>query len=231
VIAVTDQVRDDLHRFHGVLPDVIDVVPPPIDLDRIGKARPTGVRAALGIPADEPLVLFVGHAFQRKGLDRLLEALASVPDAHVLVVGDGDRSDMARLVQRGGLLSRVHFVGRVDEPERYYVESDLLVLPTRSDPWGIPLIEAMAAGVPVVSTSMASAARVVAAADAGIILSDPSIAALRDALLGLIGDPERRRRMGERGRAAAARFGAESHAAAVLETYRRALDDADTRRH
>jgi glycosyltransferase involved in cell wall biosynthesis len=230
VIAVTDQVRDDLFRFHAVPFDAVDVIPPPIDLERLEAAEPSGIRARLRLAQDEPLLLFVGHAFQRKGLDRLLLALAEIPEASLVVVGDGDRDSVAPLIVGCGLGDRVHFAGRVDEPERYYAEADLLVLPTRSDPWGIPLLEAMAAGIPVVSTSMAGAAGVVASARAGIVLADDSPTALRDAVRGLLGDPACRRKMGERGRAAAKGYGALSHARAVLETYERTLAGADSRR-
>src|SRR4029077_4893375 len=105
-----------------------------------------------------------------------------------------------------GLTRRVHFVGSVDDPERYYAEADLLVLPTRSDPWGIPLVEAMAAGMPVVTTRFAGAETVLADAGAGGVLPDGPAAGLRDAILGLIQDPVRRRQLGERGPAAAERF-------------------------
>jgi glycosyltransferase involved in cell wall biosynthesis len=230
VIVDHAQARDDLFTIHGVPPDAIDFVPQPIDLARITAAKPTGIRHTLGVPAEESLVLFVGHGFQRKGLDRLIAALAGVPRAHLLVVGDGDRSALTSLIERERLAPRVHFVGRVDDPERYYAEADLLALPTRTEPWGIPLIEAMAAGIPVISTSIAGAAHVVTRAEAGIILSNQSIDALRDALNTLVQDPERRHRMGERGRAAAARFSPESHADAVLDTYKRALTDAHPRR-
>lgn len=230
VIAVTGQVREDLINVHGVQPERIDVIPPPIDLLRIGGAKPSGLRERVGIGDAEILVLFVGNEFHRKGLDRLLEALASVPEARLVVVGEGDRSSMAVQLARTGLAQRVHFAGRVDEPERYYAEADLVALPTRSDPWGIPLIEAMAAGVPVVSTSMAGSAHVVASADAGIILRDESAASLIHAIRLLISDPDRRLAMGERGRAAAADFGVDAHAAAVITTYHRALEDANSRR-
>jgi glycosyltransferase involved in cell wall biosynthesis len=227
VIAVTPQVRHDLVRVHGVPPQTIDVIPPPIDLDRLNRAKPSGIRAALGIPKREAIVLFVGHAFQRKGLDRLIEALVAVPQTHLVVVGEGDRSALKCLRNSDGLPPKVHFVGRIDEPERYYAEADLLALPSRSEPWGIPLIEAMAAGIPVVSTRIAGAAHVVTKAQAGIIVPDESTAGLRDAIRALALDPERRRRMGDRGRAAATRFSAKSHAAAVLETYQKALRDAN----
>jgi UDP-glucose:(heptosyl)LPS alpha-1,3-glucosyltransferase len=230
VIAVAKEVRDDLARVHGVPPELIDVVPPPIDYHRITQAQTSGLRAALGVPDGAPLVLFVGHDFQRKGLDRLIDAAGGVPETHVVVVGDGDRAAIYDSIGRDELARRVHFVGRVDDPERYYAEADLFVLPTRSDPWGIPLIEAMAAGVAVVSTSAAGAGSVVTKADAGIIVPVDSDIALREAIHALVRDPDRRRRMGERGRAMAVHFSAESHAAAVLETYRRAIFDAHPRR-
>src|SRR5262249_31037731 len=79
VIAVTDQVRDDLVRFHRVPLDAVDVIPPPIDLERLGAAEPIGIRGRLRLTWGEPLLLFVGHAFQRKGLDRLILALTGIP--------------------------------------------------------------------------------------------------------------------------------------------------------
>jgi glycosyltransferase involved in cell wall biosynthesis len=124
----------------------------------------------------------------------------------------------------------VHFAGGTPNPESFYAEADLLALPTRLEPWGIPLIEAMAAGIPAVTTAVAGAAHVVADARAGIVVEDESPDALRDAIHILAADPEQRRLMGDRGRAAAVRFSANAHATAVLDTYRKALADADPRR-
>jgi glycosyltransferase involved in cell wall biosynthesis len=230
VIAVTEQVLDDVESSFGVPSSLIDVVPPPIDLSRLRASRPTGLRARLGLSADTPLVLFVGHNFQRKALDKVVEAIVGVPEAHLVVVGDGDRSGVMPSTRDEEIAARVHFVGRVEDPERFYAESDVFALPTRSDPWGIPLIEAMAAGVAVITTSIAGAAGVVAQAEAGIVLPNESMPGLREALVALIRDPMRRRAMGERGRVAAERFGAESHAGDVLQTYRKALADAHPRR-
>jgi glycosyltransferase involved in cell wall biosynthesis len=88
----------------------------------------------------------------------------------------------------------------------------------------------MAAGLPVITTRFAGAADVLAEAGAGIVLPDESPARLREALLALIRDSDRRRALGAHGPAAAEPFGPDAHAAAVLETYRRALADADPRR-
>ena len=110
---------------------MIDIVPPPIDLDRLRAAGPSGIRASFGLSAHAPLVLFVGHNFQRKGLDRVVEAIAGVPDAHLVVVGGGDRSHVMPR-RETDIAPRVHFVGRVDDPERFYAEADYS--PCRPDP-------------------------------------------------------------------------------------------------
>ena len=222
VIAVTSQVRDDLCSLHGVPQDLVDIIPPPIDLDRLTSARHSGIRDSFAISAETPLTLFVGNSFQRKGLDTLVEALVRVPEAHLLVVGDGDPSSL-RLLRDDSVARRVHFVGRVDDPERYYAEADLFVLPTLSDPWGIPLVEAMAAGLPVISTNAAGAAGVVEQAGAGLILREATPQTLAAALAALMADSSARTAMGQNGKTAAVRFGVEQHAAAVLATYDRAL--------
>jgi Glycosyl transferases group 1 len=99
------------------------------------------------------VILFIGHAFERKGFADAVAALAqSGSGAHLVVVGGGDPEEYRREAEALGVGGRVHFAGAVDSPEDYYAAADLLVLPTRSDPWGIPVIEAMAAGVPVVTT-------------------------------------------------------------------------------
>jgi glycosyltransferase involved in cell wall biosynthesis len=219
VIAEAELVRDDLVRTHRVPADRIDVVPPPMNLERFAGGGKDGLRALLGISPEEAFVLFVGHDFGRKGLRESIGAVATVPRAHLVVVGAGDERPFAAETARAGLERRVHFVGATATPERFYHEADLLLLPTRQDNWGAPLVEAMAAGVPVLSTVAAGAARAVREANAGVILGDASPPALATALAGLVADPARRRAMGERGRVAAARFGIEAHARAVLEIY------------
>jgi glycosyltransferase involved in cell wall biosynthesis len=114
---------------------------------------------------------------------------------------------------------RTHFAGATEEPERAYTEADLFVLPTWSDPWGMPLIEAMAAGVPVVTTAAAGAATVVAEAGAGVVVPTRAPRELADAIRAVLEEPSRRAALGIRGKAAADRFGTESQARAVLRTY------------
>ncbi|MEZ5099335.1 MAG: glycosyltransferase family 4 protein [Thermoleophilia bacterium] len=229
VIAVTPEVRDDVMRVHGVPAAAIDVVPYPIDLARFADDTPAD-RRALGLPDDEPVLLFVGHDFERKGLGALIRALPGLePRATLAVAGDGDRGPYEALARSLGVADRVRFLGSTARPDRLYRAADVFVLPTVRDVWGMTIVEAMAAGIPVVTTRGAGAASEVEAAEAGAVLPGPDPAALRDALARLLADPGARSAAGERGRRAAARFGTEEHARAVLATYERALRARQTR--
>lgn len=225
-IAVTESVRDDLEREHRVPRELIDVIPPPVDVERFAAGKGAGLRRELGLASDEALLLFVGHAFERKGLS---EAIASLPHveagAHLAVLGKGNPLPFRRQAEVLGVERRVHFLGGSEEPERFYRDADLFLLPTRQDPWGIPLIEAMAAGLPVVSTEVAGAAETVKTAGAGVIVADTSPAPLGEAVSTLLLDPSRRRTMAERGRVAARRFGADAEAEGVLAVYETILAD------
>jgi glycosyltransferase involved in cell wall biosynthesis len=223
VIAVTDEVRRDLIEVHAVSPDRIDVIHPPVEVERFRRADGGAVRAELRLEAAEAVLLFVGHDFARKGLANAIGALVGLPDTvHLVVVGEGERGPFENLAGHAGVRERVHFVGPTEEPERYFAAADVLVLPTLQDPWGITLVEAMAAGVPAVTTAVAGASAALRAAEAGIVLDEGAPDELGPALAALLEDAPRRRELGARGRAAAERFGLERHLDLVLRVYEQA---------
>jgi UDP-glucose:(heptosyl)LPS alpha-1,3-glucosyltransferase len=224
VIAVAESVRDDVVEVHGVDPALVEVIPNPIDLDPFTNARRNGARKHLGLDTQDPILLFVGHDFERKGLGDAIAALPFVrPRAHLLVVGAGDSDRYGREAARAGVADRVHFVGRTESPEDFYAEADVFLFPTRHDPGGNPLVEAMAAGVPIVATRLAGVAPQVEAAGAGVFVPDRAPRELAEAVSALLGDPERARAMGARGPATARPFGLESYRAAVVAAYERVL--------
>jgi UDP-glucose:(heptosyl)LPS alpha-1,3-glucosyltransferase len=221
---VTEQVRDDLMRVHGVSADRIEVIPPAVDVARFAGAKDGRLRQELAIEPERGVLLFIGHSFERKGLADAVAALArSGTDAHLVVVGEGNSGTYRRKADELGVGGRVHFTGPVDSPEDYYAAADLLVLPTRSDPWGIPVIEAMAAGVPVVTTAAAGSASVAERAGAAVLVPARSPERLAAAIGELLADPDRRREMGERGQAEAGRFDISSVVDATLDVYERSL--------
>ena len=224
VVAETEATREDLSHVFGVPPELVDVLPPPCDVNSFASPAETVQRTEIGVPEAACLLLFVGHDFERKGLAAAISALAELRDgAHLAVVGGGNEQHFGRLAREAGVGERVHFLGPTDQPDRYYGAADVFVLPTRSDPWANTLIEAMAAGLPVVTTGVAGAAGPVRDARAGIVLADDSVAELTAALATLTNDPERRRELGERGRAIAPSFDLASHARAMMRVYESAL--------
>jgi glycosyltransferase involved in cell wall biosynthesis len=223
VLVPTQGIRKNVIETHGVPADRIDTIPYPIDLDAFTNAAPADLRQ-FGIPEGALVLLFVGDDFHRKGLDHVIAALAAIQGPHLVVVGSSSEQDeFRRLAARAGVAGRVHFVGRTNSPERYYASADMLVIPTKHDPWCIPLIEAMASGIAVVSTAAAGASETVRAAEAGIIVDAPTDGSVREAIETLARDGARRHRMGERGRATATTFSIAAHAAAVADAYERAL--------
>jgi UDP-glucose:(heptosyl)LPS alpha-1,3-glucosyltransferase len=224
-IAVTEAVAQDIVDVHGFPRELIDVIHPPVEISTFQRALDGAeLRADLGIRPGEILLLFVGHDFARKGLGAAIAALPRLPGhVRLAVVGEGNRSDFEARAAEAGVKERVLFAGRTQHPELYFAAADIFVLPTRQDPWGITLIEAMAAGVPVVTTAAAGSSAAVRAAGAGLVLDDDSPSALAAAVASLVDDPVLRQELGLRGPAAAEPFGAAHHVELVLQTYERAL--------
>jgi glycosyltransferase involved in cell wall biosynthesis len=202
-------VRDDLLRYYDADPARLDVVPPGVNLTEFDVASDrVASRRELGLPTDLPLVLFCGHDFERKGLDRTLAAMARLrTPATLVVVGGGEVAPYLATAQRLGIADRVVFAGGRSDAGRYYRAADVVALPTRVDMWGAPVIEAMATGVPPVTSEVAGAAEAVTDGETGFVLPEPfDVARLAEVLDSIIADPERRDRMGKSARAAAARY-------------------------
>ncbi|MDE0667631.1 MAG: glycosyltransferase family 4 protein [Acidimicrobiia bacterium] len=187
-------------------------VPPGVDLDRfapLSAQRRQAARRRLGLGEAETLILSVSRLVPRKGMDRLIEAVAQLA-AHrspirLLIAGDGrDRDRLARLVRRTGAPARL--LGRVAEAElaELYGAADLFAMLCRrrwfgleQEGFGIVFLEAAAAGVAQVAGASGGAAEAVEHGVAGLVVSDPGdAAAVAAALASLIEDPDRRRRLG-----------------------------------
>jgi glycosyltransferase involved in cell wall biosynthesis len=205
--AVTEEVRDDLCSLFALPPEDVDVLPCPIDVEAIAGAEPAGVRELFGLLPEHVVLLFVGNDFYRKGLDEAVRVLARLPEeVHLVVVGAGDTAPYAQLADRLGAARRVHFAGPTASPEGFVKDADIFFLPTREDVWGIALVEAMAAGVPVVTSASAGASGVVRASGAGVVVDDYATDSFVAAVDPLAADPETRRRLGAKGPAGAEVF-------------------------
>jgi len=162
-------------------------------------------RRAFGIPAGAPLVGAVGRLHRQKGFTDLITALAQVrehlPAVRLLLVGDGElRGDLEAHAQALGLSEVVTFAGlRTDIPE-ILAELDLFALPSLWE--GLPnvVLEAMAAGLPVVATAVGGTPEVVVDGVSGLLVPPHDPAALAEALVFLLRDPGMRRKIGQAGR-------------------------------
>jgi UDP-glucose:(heptosyl)LPS alpha-1,3-glucosyltransferase len=177
LIAAADDVKADIVERYGVPEDEITVLPLGFDPKRfnaeVRRLRREQARAELGYDAGERVVLFVANELERKGFDTLLEAVARGDDK-LLVVGDVDLSSREGDIERLGLRDRVRATGRVADVAAFQAAADVFALPTRYEPWGLVIVEALAAGLPVVTSRLAGASIAVQDGRTGVLLDDPA---------------------------------------------------------
>ncbi|MDE1820047.1 MAG: glycosyltransferase family 4 protein [Euryarchaeota archaeon] len=188
-------------------PEKVRVVPPGIDLASWSSLpTPREARRLLGL--DEPYVLYAGRLAPNKGLRFLLEAWAGLPAKERppwVVVGEdwGMRSTLEERARALGVAGEIKFLGNLAEPERYraaFAGAMAFVLPSEYEAFGLVLLEAMAARLPVVATSVGGVPEVVEEGRTALLVPSANVEALRGALRTLLGDPGRARAMGEDGR-------------------------------
>jgi UDP-glucose:(heptosyl)LPS alpha-1,3-glucosyltransferase len=161
VVAVSPLVAKDLRALAPRAP--LREVPLGVDLARFSPSGPRAdLRARRGLPRTGAALLFVGHDFDLKGLPAALRVLARLAaqgrSASLAVAGSGSPRAMRGLAGALGVEDRVQFLGAVRDPAPLYRGSDLLLQPTRYDPCSLATLEALACGLPVVTTSRNGAA-------------------------------------------------------------------------
>lgn len=191
VIANSSMVRAEIMAHFGLSPEKIRVIYSGVDVQSfhpdLAKYRRT-VRERHGIPDDSILFLFVGSGFERKGVGRLLDALARLPaSAHGLIVGrDKHFGRYQRQAVRLGVAGRVRFTGAQQDVRPFYGAADALVLPTLYDPFPNVALEALASGLPVFTSRKCGAAELIVAGENGDVCDALDIEALAGSLLRFI---------------------------------------------
>lgn len=195
VICNSAMVRDEIVAYYGVAADKLHVIHNGIDLDAFSPAlsvHRAEVRAAHGIPEAAPLLLYVGSGFARKGVPQLLEALAALADnsVHLLVIGADRKIDAARRqAERLGIAGRVHLLGPQPDVKAFYGAADAFVLPTLYDPFPNAALEALACGLPTLTTSGCGVAEIISPGVNGVVVPPADVAALTDGLRQLLALP------------------------------------------
>ncbi len=201
VVAVSENIKQQLIDI-GVPQERIQVIFNGVD---VAEFFPGYVdRSQLNLPEGVTLALFVGDIkTNRKNLDTVLSALVQVPELHLAVVGNTVTSPYPQLAETLGLSKRVHFLGYRNDVSKIMQGVDLFVFPSRYEPFGMVVSEAMATGLPVITAATTGAAEIVTP-ECGIVLSNSEdTQTLAQALSKLTSDPQLRRQMGEAGSAIA----------------------------
>ena len=204
LIAVSPQIAE---RFDG-LPgsDRVVVVPPVVDAPQVRRSR-AGVRAALGVAADAPLVVCVARLHPQKDLPTFVRALdqvrATVPEVRAVVVGSGpDEAALRILVTELGLDGTVSFLGQSPNAADEMAAGDVVVVSSLWESGPLVVVEAMELGRPVVSTPVGFVPQLVDDGVSGRLVPIGDAAALGDAVAGLLPDPGAAQALGRAGQEA-----------------------------
>jgi starch synthase len=225
VIAVSEHEAACLIKM-GVARDRIRMIPNGVD---VGEFAEVGTRR----DRHELVGLFVGRLdSDQKGLDVLIRAMSKLPQNHPLrirLVGEdwGGAELLRHLAQRLGVADRVTMVGKLSRQKvvREFAEADFLVLPSRFEPFGIVLLEAMAAGLPVIASRVGGIPEIVAEGETGLLVEPDNPDALAEAMRLLSQDEDLRFSMGRTARERVTQYAWDSIVPRILSVFAEALQE------
>jgi glycosyltransferase involved in cell wall biosynthesis len=229
-VHVTTTMEGDQLQKLLLKPQRLAVVPYVLDLATAVRC-PTNMHANSVYGIEKPFILFLGRVNWKKGLDRLISALAHVPGVELVIAGNDEENHQSKLValaQRQGVTARIRLIGPVYGSAKWALlrQAQLLSLPSYSENFGIVVLEAMAAGCPVIVTPEVGLAPIVRETNAGLVC-DGTPKQLAAAINCLLKDRDKCRRMGEVGkRIAAERFSSDAIARRMEEVYQECIRPA-----
>lgn len=201
LVAVSEGIKQELIDI-GVDQKKIRVILNGVDVEEfVSEVRE---RSQFSLPEKVTLALFAGDIrTNRKNLDTVLHGLVHVPDLHLAVVGNVTKSPYPQLASQLGLSERVHFLGYRRDIAEIMKAVDFFVFPSRYEPFGMVVSEAMATGLPVITTAISGVAEIVTP-ESGVVLNDSEdVIALTNAMTKLASDRDLRLQMGQAARAIA----------------------------
>jgi len=225
VVANSNRVKQEIIRHYGLPEEKICVIYNGINAaefaGRVAAADRAGVRKELAVSGDECLLLFVGSGFERKGLIYLIRALGPLADVgkkpRLVVVGKGNPARYRKEAERLGVADRVIFKGAVRDAARFYAAADVFVLPSIYEPFSNACLEAMAVGLPVVTSRMNGASEIITEPVNGAVIEDPTDHLEIAKKIALFLDTQKRRLSGEAARRTAFEYSIEKNVSEFLK--------------
>ena len=223
VIAISNAVADVLVQS-GVSRERISVIHSGISLEETRKATPLGVRALLGLAPSARVAVNVAALVPHKDHATLVTAAGHLagrqPELHWVVAGEGElRPRLEAQIGQLGLRSRVHLMGHVASPERLIADADVFVMSSREEGLGTSVLEAMALGIPVASTTAGGLPEMLGA-DSGLLVPPSDPRALADAVARILENPDLGAMLAKTARTSVQRFSDLRMAEEVRSVYR-----------
>jgi glycosyltransferase involved in cell wall biosynthesis len=231
VVAVSAQIKTTIERSNMCKGEMIEVIPNGTDLDEFSRNVPWhDVRSSLGIRYDEVVLISVGRLVSIKGFENLIEAVGRLLSdgvlAKLLIVGDGpDRSRYEELIRGKALSASIRLLGQREDVSDLLRSSDCFVLASRSEGLSCSIIEAMAAGLPVVATDVGGNSELVQEGVSGYLVPYGDLDVLVSRLKQIVVDADRRIQLGQAGAdLAAQRFSLKGMVARYVALYEPVCD-------
>ena len=202
IVMVSDALRKTYRRGGGIRADKTRVVHNGIEVERFERDRAEArakIEGEFDIAGNVPVVATVSVLREGKGIDVLLAAARDVPQAVFLIIGDGPKApEWRELAEANGVSDRVRWAGHRDDVDALIAGCDLFAHPTLSDAFPTVLLEAMAAGLPIVASNVGGIPEIVSPGETGTLVPAGDANALSRAVAELVSDRDRCRRMGKR---------------------------------
>jgi len=236
IIANSQLCKGHAIQYYDVDPAHITVIQNGVDFDRFNPrvrfAYREKLRTSYNIAEDDIVILFVAMNFRRKGLIPLLKALSFLSNTDrvkLLVVGKGKTGYFKRLASKMGIGEKVIFAGPTSKMEQYYGGADFFVLPTYYDPFANVCVEALACGLPVVTTRTNGASEMIEPGENGFVVNKPDdIKQLLEAIIKLT-NPKLRNSMAENAFESVKHLTIEEHVSKVCRVYEEILKEKRAR--
>jgi glycosyltransferase involved in cell wall biosynthesis len=200
-LAVSREIAGELIDRLGWPAAKVEVVYNAVDVERVVAEASPGLREQLGGSETRPLVITPARLDDQKGHDTLLEAVAEVPEAMFVLAGEGPRrAELEARASQLGVGERVRFLGRREDVPRLLAACDVFCLPSLYEGSSLAVLEAMAAGIPVVSSAIGGTEELIEDGAGGLLVPPGDAPALAAALRRVLGDADLRRELAAKAR-------------------------------
>jgi UDP-glucose:(heptosyl)LPS alpha-1,3-glucosyltransferase len=225
IIAISEMVKRNIIDNYGVQPSDIEVIYNGVDTDKFSPDNKVKYRNEIrrkhGLTDHDFVVLFVGSGFERKGVGYLIQAIESIPaPVSALIVGKGSASRFRDTIKRQNII----FCGPQKDNYKYYAAGDIFVFPTIYEPFGNVHLEALASGLPVITTGNSGAAEIIRDGEHGFVVKEPEdTKTIAGKIRFFLDNKDRLISMSEGARRLAEEFTFEKHIGKTLALYERII--------